>query len=224
MAVLLGGYFLAIPLLARLGAGTSSINSSTPLGSSDNIPPAAPKINSLPDATRTKILTISGEAESGATVSILVNDVEKASTIVLKQGTFQQDITLSAGINSITVRAKDIAGNISHLSKPASIIYDAIPPVLTISSPAPALTESATPILVIAGKTEVDAEVAVNDRKAIVAKDGSFTTTTSLIAGANRIVITATDRAGNISKEERTIAFTANQASPSAQPLATPTP
>jgi hypothetical protein len=219
VALLVGGYFLGIPLLAQLGAGSTPITTHTPLGTTDNIPPTAPRLDSLPDVTKTKTLSLSGSAESGSTVSIKVNDKELLSTLVDKGGSFKGDITLSGGDNTITATAKDPVGNVSRASKAIIVTYDAAPPKLLINSPVTDPTITTSNAIVISGKTDTTATITINDRQAIVQQDGSFNLSISLNAGDNVILTIATDAAGNMAKISKTVTYTApDQATSSATP------
>src|SRR5690606_18008483 len=74
VGLIVGGYFLGVPLIANLGNSDGEQVSS--LGSTDNIAPAAPNLNSLPSQTNTSKLKISGSAESGSTVTVMLNEEE----------------------------------------------------------------------------------------------------------------------------------------------------
>ena len=208
VALLVGGYFLGIPFLARLGSGSNSpVESNVPLNTTDKIPPTAPRLDSLPDAVRTKLLTVTGSAESGTTVNIKVNDQDAASTITEKDGTFSTQVSLRAGSNTIVATAKDTSNNVSKPSKTATVLYDAKPPSLGVSTPSDTSTSVDQPQLTVVGKTEPDASVSINDRQVVVQSDGSFSTTIQLSPGDNQIVVVATDEAGNTSKVMRTVTF-----------------
>jgi hypothetical protein len=217
VALLVGGYFLGIPLLGRLGAGSSPIVTHSPVGTADNIPPTSPRINDLPDISRTRTIAINGSAESGSTVNVLVNDREQLSTLTDKNGQFSGDISLTGGENTITATAKDSVGNKSRLSKAIVITYDASPPKLLITNPADNLTVTSANVTVT-GKTDAAASVTVNDRQVIVQPDGQFSTSVTLVSGSNTIVIATTDSAGNTSKVSKTVLYSASQASESATP------
>lgn len=215
VVLLVGGYFIGVPLIARLGAGSDAITTHTPLGTSDNIPPTAPRLDGLPDITKNRTLTISGSAESGATVKVLVNDKEQLSTLSDKSGLFNGTISLSSGENTITATATDGVGNQSRASKAVTITYDATAPKLLITNPIGDTSTSTTNSITVTGTTEAAATISINDRQAIVQPDGSFSLTLTLTAGQNTITITATDSAGNSRKDSRTVTY---------QPAVTPTP
>jgi large repetitive protein len=213
--LIVGGYFLGVPLLANLGNNSQNIGNPQLTGQ-DKVAPAPPTINSLPNEVRTKTITITGSAESGATVTITVNDEESAKTLADKQGHYEGEVALAGGSNTISAQAKDAAGNQSRASTNISITYDATPPNISLLQELPQLATE--PTLTVTGKTEPKAKVTINDRVAIVNNEGVFTTTIRLISGANTISIIATDAAGNQKKIERTVTLNNEQSSSSATP------
>ena len=212
IALIVGGYFLGVPLLANLGNGASD-DQITPLGSTDSIAPAAPQISSLPDQIRTKTLNISGSAESGSTVTVLVNDEEAFSTLADKEGLFSGGASLGGGENLIVATAKDAAGNESRKSKQLSITYDATPPSLVLLQELPSQTAEQT--ITVSGKAEANAKVTINQRVAVVNGDGVFNHTMQLNSGENKIEIVASDAAENTRRIERSVTYTGGQQSTS---------
>ena len=208
IALIVGGYFLGVPLLANLGNGASD-DQITPLGSTDSIAPAAPQISSLPDQTRTKSVNITGTAESGSTVTVLVNDEEAFSTLTDKEGLFSGEANLSGGENIVVATAKDPAGNESRKSKELSITYDATPPSLVLLQELP--SQTSTPTITVSGKAEAGAKVTINQRVTVVNGDGVFNHTMQLNPGENRIEIVASDAAENTRRIERTVTYTGGQ-------------
>ena len=93
----------------------------------DTIPPDAPIIFPIPPPVVNKsTITISGIAETESTVYIFVNEIEKNNTLASDSGNFTiPNINLSAGNNTITAIAGDMAGNPSNESVPVYIMYDA---------------------------------------------------------------------------------------------------
>lgn len=215
VGLIVGGYFLGVPLIANLGNSDGEQVSS--LGSTDNIAPAAPNLNSLPSQTNTSKLKISGSAESGSTVTVMLNEEEAFNTLADNQGIFEGEITLQSGQNDIYATALDSAGNKSRQSKSLSVVYDATPPSLVLVQNIPSETTEST--LTISAKTEPGAKATINQRQAIVNSDGAFSITLQLKPGQNPISILATDGAGNTNKIERSINFkSSQQASASARP------
>ncbi len=90
-----------------------------------------------------------------------------------------------------------------------TLAEDAEAPFLQVSAP-DEQTLSRQNSVTVTGKTESEAVVSVNGRAAQVSPDGSFQMITSLQDGANSIIIEAKDRAGNLSKVERTVTYVAD--------------
>lgn len=217
VGLLAGGYFIGLPMLARMGGDDISLHDTDKLGTTDSIPPTSPKLESLPEATRVRSLTIKGSAESDSTVKVFNNDKEIASFVVGSDGLFQGDIELENGNNSITVVAEDAAGNTSRATKAVIVAYDTTAPRLSLTAEPNSTVSTAS--ATFKGKTEAGASVTVNDRALILADDNSFETTVTLNPGGNSIAIVATDKAGNASRITRTITYSKEaESSPSATP------
>lgn len=93
------------------------------------------------------------------------------------------------------IRAKSESLNFTIQEK------DIDPPALTVDPVSASYSETAT----ITGKTEPKAMVKINDKEVSVQEDGSFKHEVTLQTGDNEFVITAQDKAGNISKVSLTI-------------------
>ena len=218
VVLLVGGYFLGIPLLAHMGAGSSPVVNKNPLGAADNIPPTAPRLDGLPDVSRVRVIEVTGTSESGATVSVTVNGREQISALADKTGQFKGELSLTGGENTIAATAKDSVGNTSRESKPVTIVYDAMPPKLLITAPSQQHSSTNDSSATITGKTNSAATITINDRQVIVQPDGGFSSTVTLSAGENTITIISSDAAGNQRKATRNITYTAPQSSKSATP------
>lgn len=217
VALLVGGYFVGIPLIGQIGSSTSIV-SHNPLGTADNIPPTSPHIDGQADTSRVRTIDVTGSAEGGSTVSISVNTRPQASVLADKNGAFRAQITLSNGQNSITATAKDAVGNQSRVSSALLITYSAAPPKLLITSPDSDELTVAVSKVTVSGTTAAEATITINDRQVIVQPDGSFTSQYSLSDGLNTLTIISTDAAGNTTKVVRSVTYTNPQASAAATP------
>lgn len=175
----------------------------------DNIPPAPPVIETLPEATNSAILDIVGQAEVSSQLSLFLNGEIIKEVVIGESGDFMVNgISLEEGENSVYATAKDLSGNQSQESVRQTITLDKEPPTLEIISPTDGQVfsdESAE--IVIEGNTEDDSIITVNERKVIVDLDGHFEASYSLADGDNAIIILAKDRAGNQTKEELTVSY-----------------
>lgn len=105
----------------------------------------------------------------------------------------ESPFVLADGDHTVAVSAADANGNRNATSWSFSI--DSTPPSLTVTSPTVALTTAGT--ILVAGTTDVDANVTVNGVPAAVDPNGSFNATVILAEGPNPIAVVATDPAGN---------------------------
>jgi len=161
----------------------------------------APSLSVMsPDYALTRIATttVSGTTEVGATVT-----VNGATTGVnATTGVFSRTILLGEGPNTITVVARDPAGNTAQVTR--SVRLDTTPPVLTVTAPT-AGSRVLTNVVHVAGATEADAAVTVDGNSAPVASGGDFSVDIVLPDGSHTITVVATDPAGNQAQLTRTI-------------------
>jgi hypothetical protein len=113
----------------------------------DTIPPPAPSVPDLsPDSdtgvsqsdnlTQNNILTLTGAAETGSTVTLYDTDgITVIGTGIASDGTWSITTSaLSEGNHVITAKAADAAGNVSPASAGLTVTVDATPPTLAITS------------------------------------------------------------------------------------------
>jgi len=114
----------------------------------------------------------------------------------------------TSGQHLVSIRGKDKSGNISQpITTAFTIINDVTPPVLTVSTLADGAYTN-NDVLNITGIVTDEGgvkELKINDVSIPVSPDGSFTYALQLKSGANRITVVATDLAGNLSDNNRTI-------------------
>ncbi|MEW5760085.1 MAG: right-handed parallel beta-helix repeat-containing protein [Candidatus Thermoplasmatota archaeon] len=99
------------------------------------------------------------------------------------------------GENILEVEAVDRAGNSNTTL--IRVIKDKIPPQLNVYSPSNGSYTNAS-IILVAGKTEVGANVSVNGENVLVDELGKFNVSVSIEEGENTIVVSAKDFAGNV--------------------------
>ena len=163
------------------------------------------------------------EPEEGATLStnfVYMNGTTEPDVVLWVLGVrIQVDyagywsvpvLTLPEGRHSIGVQANDAAGNRATVIR--SFTVDTVAPALTLTAPSDGLLTNAASVTV-SGTTESGAMLAVNGASVTVAGDGSFSTSVSLVSGANPITIVATDSAGNAATVTRLV--TRDSAAPS---------
>ncbi|HKN07035.1 MAG TPA: Ig-like domain-containing protein [Thermoplasmata archaeon] len=144
-------------------------------------------------------VVVSGSTEAGANVT-----VDGTAVTVSGSGTFATILSLSQGPHTIVVVATDAAGNQATVS--VQITVDTTPPTLAITSPATGTTVSSSTVLVT-GTAEVGSTVVVNGYAVSLNSSGAFSIQLPLTPGANTIVATATDPAGNVATQSIEVSF-----------------
>ena len=201
--------FLGIPGLAKLAGFLGTLKSSSQaIEKNDTTPPAPPRLETLPEATNKVNLEIKGTTEEGATVILLINNSEE-EVVADKNGEFTFTTSLNKGRNTVSVRAKDPAGNESVSSDVQSVVFDNEKPLLEISSPEDGKNYygSMQRQVVIEGTTEADVSITINDRFVSVDDNGVFSFATTLQEGDNNFMIKAADKAGNDIEKGITLHF-----------------
>ncbi len=106
-------------------------------------------------------------------------------------GTFLKTVNLTKGLNTVTIAAKDLAGNERSLvyvihSKPDILLrVDPLPEFVNVSQ------------VEVQGRVEQDALLTVNDEEVQPDEEGLFQVTLSLSEGPNTIIVTAEDYLGS---------------------------
>lgn len=196
-----------LPLFMNIVAGNGAQRVET---NKDIIPPQAPVISALPDATNSAYLSIEGFTEANANIELLMNDTVDKIDIASENGSFLFNTSLVLGQNRVQLRAKDQTGNES-MSGVTLINYDNKPVNLTVSFPKDGSEYFGKTSQVIDIKGDVDksgSEVLINNSFVQVEKDGSFIHRFMLSGGNNTIKVVATDIAGNTAEKSLTIVYT----------------
>jgi RHS repeat-associated protein len=111
-------------------------------------------------------------------------------------------ITLNEGANTITAIATDVASNNSTTT--VNVSLDTIAPVISVTSPVDGTLTNQNQITVVGSLSELG-NLNINGQAVSVNSDGSFSTTVSLVEGANTITLTASDTATNASQTQLTV-------------------
>jgi hypothetical protein len=142
-------------------------------------------------------------------IEVRINGVAIGSTT----GVINEYVTLTEGVNTILIDAKDAAGNTMIVRR--IVTLDSYPPTLYVYVPLDELV-TADPVLSLSGLSEAGTPILVEQVRAsngdlistsdLTAKaDGTFRTDLDLIEGAQHIVFTAEDPAGNVRSITRTV-------------------
>jgi large repetitive protein len=163
-------------------------------------------------STNQSTITVSGTAYGDADRKVIINGQEVqvfAESGYDEEGYyysynyFNQVVSLQLGTNTITVSGTDSAGYTTTITR--TVTYDTVAPTLNVTSPADNIETQQTTVTV-SGTAEVGSTVKINGTPVTVnATTGSFSTNYSLGAGTNVLNITATDAAGNVTTETRTV-------------------
>jgi predicted DNA-binding protein with PD1-like motif len=181
--------------------------------SKDTTPPAAPVVN--PIWTTDKVVT--GKAEAGSTIS--VKSAGKTYTDVTKtDGTFAVTIPTLSDKTVVEVTAKDVAGNISKVTK-VTVSKDTTPPA------APVVNPIWTTDKVVTGKAEAGSTITVKAAGKtytdVTKTDGTFAVTIPTLSDKTVVEVTANDVAGNISKVTK-VTVSVKDTTPPAAPVVNP--
>ena len=176
----------------------------------DTIPPTAPFLNDVPEATQSSTLNVQGLAEPGVKVELYVDGSKISDSISDSNGVFLFDnIPVGVFKQEIYAKAVDEAGNISNESNHYSIQQDTTAPEVEITSPdKKELSHRATEHAYrIVGKSEPGVTVTVNEQLAVVNPNGEFFANLRLEEGGNNIKIIVKDKALNETVSEVYINF-----------------
>ncbi|TVU67073.1 Ig-like domain-containing protein, partial [Cobetia crustatorum] len=158
------------------------------------------------DSTNDSLPTLTGNAEIGSTVTVMIDDQAIGTAMADANGawTFTPETELADGEHVFTVTATDAAGNISVPSAEFALIVD------TAAPEAPLLDE--TDGTSVVGTGEVRASIEITNANgdvvgsAIVDADGTFSVElTPEQAAGSELTATATDAAGNASEPSAAI-------------------
>jgi RHS repeat-associated protein len=160
--------------------------------------------------TRDSIVTVSGTAADRTLATVNVNGIPVTPDA---GGGFTAQVPVAEGANFLSVTAADKAGNATTVSR--QVTRDTQAPLLTVTEPDDGATTDAEEIAVrgtVQDATPVT--VSVGTSAAAVGADGSFQSTAPLAEGANELVVTATDAAGNTAKVTRNVTRQGNDVPP----------
>lgn len=172
------------------------------------IPPSAPRMVIPYEATNSALIKVSGYAEIGTEVELMLNGISYQKKEVDEDGSFLfENINLIEGENyfqSVAISKENIS---SELSESFPVVYDKISPYLNIINPGEESIEVESLDYEIRGETEPGASVTVNNGIAVVDDIGQFKLKIQLISGDNEVEIISRDLAGNETKKKVKIKY-----------------
>ena len=164
-----------------------------------------PEIYDVPDATNSANLIIHGRASVKNELSIFVND-ESQKTMTPNDDSFEAEIKLEKGENSIYVQIRDNKTKEKKESPVYKTIYIKDKPTLEIESPHDGDKIKKDEISVI-GQIDKNNEVRINSAPVVINSEGKFSHTFKLSPGDNKIKIEVSDIAGNNEEKEITVTY-----------------
>jgi len=202
-------------------AGNSTTSPAATSVTIDTTAPIAPVVTTAPGFIANAKPTITGSAETSATVK-LYDGATLLATLTADATTggwsFTPIAALADGAHTITATATDAAGNTSVASAALALVVDTTVPT------APAIT-SITPTGV-SGTAEAGSTVQVYDGTTLLGtttagSDGTWTLPVSLHDGAHAITATVTDSAGNSTTTPSATSVTIDTTAPTAPVITT---
>ncbi len=199
----------------------------------DTTPPLAPVVVVPANGAslRSGLVTVTGTAEPGSTVTVIVDSALAGSVVADASGAWSLPVptTLADGVHTASARATDAAGNVGPLSATNAFTVDTVAPAApTITSPA-ANDVLATGTPTISGRAEPGSTVLViidgqpaGPTTANASGAWSFTPPTALADGTHTVAATSSDAAGNVSAASTAVPFTVDTLAPVAPVVTAP--
>jgi hypothetical protein len=206
--LILGVFFLGIPLFIKLAVMFGNKSSTTPSGGlTQNVSLSQPRLVPLPTATNSASLSLSGFSIPEAKIKIFLNNVSLKEVKADKNGEFNTNsIMLKEGSNSLKIIAN--ADNKDSEPYTTSITYSNSAPSLEITTPKDnASYFDKDKEISVEGKTDQNCIVTVNNHMAIVSEDGSFSIMITLNDGDNTLRIVSQNEAGNQTAKEIKVTY-----------------
>ncbi len=190
-------FTFGIPLLGKLSDIANSIFRKNQTQTSVREALRPPGLNTLPVATNSARLAVSGFADDETKVDIYLND-NKVGTASVSAGKFTfSDLSLREGDNVIWAKAINDSGGESESSDTQKVILDTKEPSLEVETPTDGQSFSQNNRIRVSGKTDKDAQVFANGFLASIDSENNFEVFVPLVEGENKLEIKAIDEAGN---------------------------
>ncbi|WHY66779.1 Ig-like domain-containing protein [Neobacillus sp. SuZ13] len=180
--------------LLSISVYDTSGNSSEPtyITVQDGTAPAKPEVSVVTDQST----VVTGTAEKGSVVRVLKDGGMMGSAVSNQDGTFSVGIDKQPAGTQLVVMAEDQAGNVSD--SVTVIVKDATSPGKPIVNE---VNDSDT---LVYGQAEAESKVEISAGSTVIGSgaadlDGTFTVKIPLLKAGTKLIITATDEAGNVS-------------------------
>ncbi|MBI2613676.1 MAG: hypothetical protein HYW62_02800 [Candidatus Levybacteria bacterium] len=204
--ILLLVFKFGLPLLINLSLFLSGSKAQVQLEKKDPSFIAPPVLNSLPQATSSAKIIISGISSKDQIIKLYLNDDFIDEDKTKEDGTFSFEEEIKAGENIIKAKAVEDDKE-SEFSQSITIALKSAPPSLQVNSPSDGQSYKDQNTADVQGTTDPDVKITVNGFWAITDSDGSFSYRLPLQNGENKIKIVAMDIAGNKKELEVKVTF-----------------
>lgn len=159
-----------------------------------------------PVATNSSQIEVSGTVSSYDALEFYIND-EKVLDKRLTSESFVETIgDLKDGDNKIYVKALAKKEKKEQKSTVYTVKYKKDKPKLDVSEPQNN-TKTDKVDIIIAGTTDIDVTIRINESPVVVDAQGNFRTSVRLKEGDNKVTITALDEAGNTEMKEINVKY-----------------
>lgn len=153
-------------------------------------------IDEIPVATNSARIVVSGTVNNYDVLYFYVNDEQVKEKKINSEDFVEEIGDLKKGRNTVYVKARANDSKEEKKSEVFDIMYRADKPKLEISEPQ-VDTKTSNSEIKVAGKTDSEVLIKVNDFPVVVDAQGGFQTTVRLHEGENMLDIKAIDDAGN---------------------------
>jgi hypothetical protein len=198
------------PVVATVVDGAGNVATATQSLTVDTVLPIITLDGGPAVATNDATPTLGGTSDvAAATVVHLTVGLQALTALVQPGGAWNiSPATLAEGTYTVTATVLDPAGNAGTALQ--SLTIDTVPPALTITGGAGALTRDSTPQIggnaAVATGTPVTVSLADETLTAFTLSGGTFAVTASALAdGPHRVVVTVVDAAGNQASSLQTL-------------------
>lgn len=163
-------------------------------------------IDSIPAATNSAKITVSGSINDYDSLTFFLNK-EKVNEILVASDSFSIELgELKKGDNEVYLLAKSKKYKTEKQSDTYKVSYRDEKPKLDISEPADQLKTNKQEIKV-AGQTDKENFVKINNLPVVVDFQGNFQTFVKLNDGENKIIISVQDNYGNSESKTITVVY-----------------
>lgn len=164
------------------------------------------EVDSIPEATNSAQIRVAGFVSEYKRLDFYLNENKVEEKQVGNDQSFEVTINdLNPGQNELYIKAF-ADNNKQAKSEVFTILYKTEKPKLEVSEPKDGDKTNKEEIT-IAGSTNIDGYIRVNNQPVVVDAQGGFRTTIRLREGENKLEIISSDAAGNEEKQTLTITY-----------------